>query len=100
MPKVCRSLFVFTVVVLLTASLASAQSQAQPSRAELTARIQDLQKQLSELEAAVGAAPAQVAVAQAAGQRGQAPAPAPQGGQRGQAPAQGGRGAQTPPPPA
>lgn len=82
MPKVLKSLMVLAALVVSTASIASAQSQAQPNRAELTARIQELQKELTALQTAVAAAPQ---VAQ--GQRGaQAPAPATQGA-RGQAPA-------------
>jgi len=83
MPKVFRSLIVLVALVVSAAPFASAQSQGQPTQAELNARIQELQKQLSDLQATVAAAPAQVAQ----GQRGaQAPTPAQQGG-RGQAPA-------------
>jgi hypothetical protein len=81
MPKGSRNLIVVTALALLAASFASAQSQPQGTQADLAARVQELQKQLSALEAAT--ASAQVAQ----GQRGaQAPAPAAQGG-RGQAPA-------------
>jgi len=92
MPKVCKFLIVTAALALLTAALASAQAQVQQSPADLAARIQDLEKQLSALQTA--AAPGQVA----AGQRGQAPAPAQPAGQRGQAPAQGARGQQAPAP--
>jgi len=66
-----------------------AQAPQKQSQAEMIARLQQLQKELAELEAAAAAvqAPAKVAAAPQAGQRGaQAPAPAQQGG-RGQAPA-------------
>jgi ribosomal protein L29 len=88
MLKTCKNLIVVMALVWSTASIAGAQSKAQPSQAQLVAQVQELQKELAELKAAAAAGPARVAVAQAAGQRGaQAPAPAP---------AQGGRGAQAP----
>jgi hypothetical protein len=82
MHKVFKSLIVLAAFVLLTASLASAQSQAQPSQAELRARIQDLQKQIGALETAAAAAPqvaqqGRGAQAPAPARGGQAPAPAP-----------------------
>ncbi len=87
MHKVAKYTIVVTTLVLMTASLVSAQTSAQQSQAAMVARLQALQKELAELEAAVAKAPAPAAVAQAGGQRGQAaPAPAQQGG-RGQAPA-------------
>src|SRR5262245_55581347 len=97
MHKVCRLNLKLLMVCLLVAGalaasteLAIAQSQTQ-STSELTARIQDLEKQLAEMTAKQNA-PAQVATAPAQGQRGaQAPA-APA--------AQGQRGAQTPAAPA
>ena len=80
MLKASKYLIVISTLVLMTASLATAQTTAQQSQAAITARLQELQKQLAELQVAAAAT-------QAAGQRGaQAPAPAQQGG-RGQAPA-------------
>jgi hypothetical protein len=109
MHKVCRLNLKLLMLCLLvggamaaSTQLAMAQSQAQ-STSDLTARIQDLEKQLAELTAKQNAQ-AQVAAAPAQGQRG-APtpaAPAGQGQRGGQAPAapagQGQRGAPAAPP--
>src|SRR5262245_31175686 len=110
MHRVCRLNLKLLMLCLLVGGataalpqLAVAQSQTQ-STSELTARIQDLEKELAELTAKQNAQ-AQVAAAPAQGQRGpQAPAaPAGQGQRGGQAPApagQGQRGGQAPAAPA
>jgi hypothetical protein len=98
MRKVCRLNLKLLMLCLLvagafaaTTQVAAAQSQAPSTQSDLTARIQDLEKQLAELIAAKQNTTPQVAATPAQGQRGaQTPA----------APAQGQRGAQTPAAPA
>lgn len=88
MLKGLKYTIVVTMLVLMTASLVSAQAPAQQSQAEMVARLQQLQKELAALQAAVAETPARVAAAPQAGQRGgQAPAPAQQGGRGAQPPA-------------
>src|SRR4029434_887210 len=95
MHKVCRVNSKLLMLCLLvggamaaSSQLAIAQSQTQSTN-ELTARIQDLEKQLAELTAKQSA-PAAVVAAPAQGQRGAQTPAAPA--------AQGQRGAQTPAP--